>query len=435
MDSVQSIEFVVGAEKRLVDILNENEVMPLLQSALQAGLSAVALLDVADFPLWSCGEDPVVFARAAACGYQVESCPLFLEGEPVGRLCFALADDDRLLLKTTARVVAGAVGTIMTANLKRMLTTEIHTRVVNQSYEELLETNRKLSLSEKKYRDLAENLEVLVQERTSALKRTYAKLIQQEKMASIGQLAAGIAHEINNPLGFILSNLQTLQKYAGRFAEMLAFFRSEVGKNTAAGELKPAAEEKWQKLKLDYILADLPELLGQSIAGADRVRKIVADLRGFSHIDDADAGLVDVNVEIDRTLSVLAHEIPPCARIVREFAALPAIAGRPALLCQAFLNIIRNALQARPEGLVLTIRSEFAAGLARLTFADNGPGLAGDIKSRIFEPFFTTRDVGQGMGMGLTAVYDIVTGCGGTIEVETAPGRGTSFILQLPAGR
>jgi signal transduction histidine kinase len=316
-----------------------------------------------------------------------------------------------------------------------MLTTEIHTRVVNQSYEELLEANRKLSLSEKKYRDLAENLEALVQERTTALKRTYARLIQQEKMASIGQLAAGIAHEINNPLGFILSNLQTLQKYAGRFDEMLAFFRSEVGKGTAAGELKPAAAEKWQTLKLDYILADLPELLGQSIAGADRVRKIVADLRGFSHIDDADEGLVDINVEIERTLSVLTHEIPPCARIVTEFGALPAIVGRPALLCQAFLNIIRNALQARPAGLVLTIRSEFAAGSARLTFADNGPGLAGDIQSRIFEPFFTTRDVGQGMGMGLTAVYDIVTGCGGTIEVETAPGLGTSFILQLPAGR
>jgi signal transduction histidine kinase len=145
--------------------------------------------------------------------------------------------------------------------------------------------------------------------------------------------------------------------------------------------------------------------------------------------------MVDIHTEIERTLSVLAHEFPPCARIVREFGALPAIAGRPALLCQAFLNIIRNALQARPEGLVLTIRSEFAAGSARLTFADNGPGLAGDIKSRIFEPFFTTREVGQGMGMGLTAVYAIVTGCGGTIEVETAPGRGTSFILQLPAGR
>jgi len=414
MDSVQSIEFVVGEEKRLVDILNEDEVMPLLQGALQSGLTAAALLDADDLPLWSCGKSTVTFSPAEPGGCQVESCPLHLEGEPVGRLCFALAGDDRLLLKTTATVVAGAVRTIMTANLKRMLTTEIHTRVVNRSYEELLEANRRLSLSEKKYRDLAENLETLVKERTAALERTYAKLIQQEKMASIGHLAAGIAHEINNPLGFILSNLQTLRKYGGRLSEMLAFYRSEVEKGTTAGELRPAAVEKWQTLKLDFLLEDLPELLGQSISGADRVRKIVADLRGFSHIDDADDEKpVDVNAEIDRTLSVLAHEIPPSAMVIREFGTLPSIVARPALLCQAFLNIVRNALQARPEGLVLTIRSEFEEGVVRLVFADNGPGIAGDILNRIFDPFFTTRETGQGMGMGLTVAYDIVTGCGG----------------------
>jgi signal transduction histidine kinase len=339
-----------------------------------------------------------------------------------------------MLLQTTAQVVSGALKTILTANLKRMLTTEIHTRVVNQSYAELLETNRQLALSEKKYRELAENLEALVQERTAALKRTYAKLVQQEKMASIGQLAAGIAHEINNPLGFILSNLQTLQKYTGRFAEMLRFFRAQVEKGAAA-VLRPAAAEKWRSLKLDLLLADLPELFEQSIGGADRVRRIVADLRGFSHVDDAEETAVDINAEIDRTLSVLAHEIPPDTRIVREYGPLPAIAGRPALLCQAFLNIVRNALQARAEGLVLSIRSEFTDGSARLIFADNGPGIARDLQSRIFDPFFTTRETGQGLGLGLTVVYDVVTGCGGTIEVESAPGRGASFILQLPAGR
>jgi hypothetical protein len=150
MDSVQSIEFIVGAEKRLVDILHENEVMPLLQSAIQAGLRAVALFDAGDLPLWSCGESPAIFSRTVVGGCQIESCPLTLEGEPAGRLCFALGDGDGMLLQTTAQVVSGALKTILTANLKRMLTTEIHTRVVNQSYAELLETNRQLALSEKK---------------------------------------------------------------------------------------------------------------------------------------------------------------------------------------------------------------------------------------------------------------------------------------------
>lgn len=435
MHSAHSIDFIVGEEKRLADILSESEVMPLLQSVIQGGLSAVALLDAADIPLWFSGRSPAVFSRSADCGNSIESHALFLEGEVVGRLCFASTGNDRLLLQTTARVVTGAVQAILTANLKRMLTSEIHTQVVNQSYAELLESHRKLALSEKKYRELAENLEVLVQERTEALKRTYAKLLQQEKMASIGRLAAGLAHEINNPLGFILSNLQSLQKYTGRFADMLSFFRSEMQTQDVARTLPPAVAEKWQALKIDYLLADLPALFDQSIAGADRVCRIVADLRGFSHIDDPEAAQVDINAEIERTLSVLAHEIPSCARIVKDYGNLPTVPGQPDMLCQAFLHLIRNALQARPAGLLLRIRSELINGSVRLSFADNGPGIASELQSRIFDPFFTTREVGQGMGLGLTVVYDVVIGCGGTIEVDSAPGRGATFILQLPAGR
>jgi signal transduction histidine kinase len=313
-----------------------------------------------------------------------------------------------------------------------MLTTEIHTKVVNQSYDELLETNRRLTLSEKRYRELAESLEVRVRERTEELKRAYARMLQQEKLASVGQLAAGVAHEINNPLGFILSNLQTLRKYVGKFAGMLEFYRSAADTGQMTAGLVQTAEGKWRELKLDFVLSDLEELFSHSITGAERVKKIVADLRGFSHVDDTGSGSIRINDELERTLSVIAAEIPSDAQIIRNFSELPEVKGNAGMLCQAFLNIIRNALQCRPAGLKLLIRTEVAGAKVRLSFVDNGPGMPEEVRKRVFEPFFTTRQVGDGVGMGLTVAYDGVKQAGGTIAVKSQEGRGTALIIELP---
>ncbi|WP_432823100.1 sensor histidine kinase [Trichloromonas sp.] len=432
MDNRESIDFVVGEEKRLIDVLSESDVMPLLESAVQAGISRALVVDGAEAPLWSAGRET---GGLLGKGPGVLCCPLILEGEPVGQACFVGGSADPGVLKAIAQVVSGALKRLLHANLKRMLTTEIHTRVVNQSYDELKESNLQLSLSEKKYRDLAESLEVRVQQRTEELKRAYARLIQQEKMASIGQLAAGVAHEINNPMGFVLSNLQTLQKYVTRFTDMLEYYRQAVARGEGGAALEAGAASRWRELKLDFISQDLAELLAQSIAGAERVKKIVADLRGFSHVDEMGCGTVNLNEELERTLSVLHSEIPADARILRQFGELPGVKAEAGLLCQVFLNLIRNALQARPEGLQLLLRSELEGESIRLSFVDNGPGVPDEIRSRIFEPFFTTREVGKGMGMGLTVAYDVVNRLGGTIEVQSRPGRGAAFILLLPVIR
>jgi len=176
-------------------------------------------------------------------------------------------------------------------------------------------------------------------------------------------------------------------------------------------------------------------LVEQSIEGATRVKKIVADLKGFAHTDDSGTAAVDLNEEIERALRVLAHYVPPGTTITKEYGQLSSFICNPALFCQVFLNIIRNALQARSEGLELLIRTETTAEGTLLTFSDNGPGIPEELAARIFEPFFTTREIGDGTGLGLTVAYDIVKGAGGTIEVTRPEAGGTMFSIVLPPGR
>jgi signal transduction histidine kinase len=261
------------------------------------------------------------------------------------------------------------------------------------------------------------------------LQRAYSRLLQNEKMAAVGQLAAGVAHEINNPIGFVTSNLQTLRKYVGRFLEMLAFSRGTIAAQLPDPEI---FHRKWRELKLDFVSTDVPELLRQSLEGTERVKQIVADLKGFSHVDESERSSIDINHELERTLGIIARTLPEQADVVKDFQPLPNLVGNGSLLCQAFMNIILNAAQARPKGLCLTIGTRYQSGRARIVFADNGPGIAAEIRGRIFEPFFTTRDVGQGTGMGLTVAYDIITTMGGEIEVVCPDAGGSVFTITLP---
>lgn len=428
-----SISFVVGEEKKLTDVLSEPEVMPLLKSVVEAGLDFAAINDASGETLWFSAPGGTAPGTMLPIGASQESRSITLSGELVGRVYVSAQDGiDPALLRFLARVVGDAVNSMAQTNLKRMMVTELHTKVVQMSYDELLEKNRRLSESEQKYRELARHLDVRVQERTAELKQAYARMLQQEKMASVGQLAAGMAHEINNPLSFVLSNMKTLEKYVARLADLVEFYEEGIGQQSSDG-LCERMRERRRELKIDFILEDVADLFSQSVAGAERVKKIVSDLRGFSHIDDAEVGQVDVNVEIERTLSVMASELPGDARVTKEFEDVPLIVCRSALLCQAFLNIIRNALQARPEGLELLIRTALHQDdHITIVFKDNGPGIAQDIQARIFEPFFTTHDVGAGMGMGLKVAYDAVASVGGTISVHSKEGQGAAFVITLP---
>ncbi|MCK4622768.1 MAG: histidine kinase [Desulfuromonadales bacterium] len=436
MEQKEGLEFVVGEEKRLFDVLSEEEVMPLLQAAVQSGLHWATIIDNRGVNLWQAGQqqEQQIWAELGEATKSA-TVALILEGEPVGELRLLTDELDSALLDATAKLLGRTLNVLITGNLKRMLTTEIHTQVVNQSHQELVETNRRLLASEKKYRDLANNLDQRVQQRTRELKQMYARLIQQEKMASIGQMAAGIAHEINNPLGFVLSNLNSLKRYLGRYREMIDFHRHATTEGTDPARLKTLAEAEYKRLKLDVVNEDIEDIFSESINGAERVKKIVSDLKGFSHIDSLGEEPIDIHQEIERTLSVLAHEIPADTQIIRDFGTLPTYLCQGGLFGQLLFNLLRNALQSRQQGLEILIQTRWSDQRYLLTIADNGPGIPDEIRARIFEPFFTTRDVGQGTGLGLSVVYDIVNGWSGNVRVVNRPEGGASFTLNLPGER
>ena len=373
--------------------------------------------------------------RRPASGGGGPEAPILLEGEPAGSVVLPAAAAGEETQNALLALLADTLTAMAHNNLKRMLTTETHTEVVNRSYEELLATNRSLSESEQRYRELAGTLEIKVRERTEELSRAMARLVQQEKMASVGQLAAGVAHEINNPLAFVTSNLQTLKKYTDRFLDIISRYQRVFEQGGVAQQDRDDLRKHRESLRVDAISADAGDLLRQTLEGTERVRKIVADLKGFSHVDEEGEAPADLNREIDRTLSVMTREIPAGAEIAREFSPLPVIPCRPGAFNQLFLGLLRNTFQARQEGLRLTIRTGVSGDRVRISFADNGPGVPADLRTRIFEPFFTTRDVGKGKGLGLTVAYDIVTAHEGTIDVEDTPGGGATFVLQLPIRR
>ncbi|WP_321811479.1 histidine kinase [Burkholderia sp. BCC1985] len=266
-----------------------------------------------------------------------------------------------------------------------------------------------------------------------ALEETHVQLLQSEKLASIGQLAAGVAHEINNPIGFISANLNTLRTWVRSLLDVIAAHEAVLP------QLEPAARDALTALRgaadLDYVRDEIVTLIDESIDGAVRVRRIVQDLRDFSRPGSGEWSVADIHAGLESTLNVVHNELKYKADIVREYGDLPLVECLPSQLNQVFMNLLVNAAHAMPTRGVITIRTSSDGEQVSIAISDTGTGMTPDIVRRIFDPFFTTKPVGQGTGLGLSVPHGIVERHRGTIDVTSEPGRGTTFRVRLPIRR
>ena len=266
----------------------------------------------------------------------------------------------------------------------------------------------------------------------SELKDAQIQIFQQEKMASIGQLAAGIAHEINNPMGFISSNLGTLNKYIDRLAEFIASGDTLIMACAGSAEVEKINELR-KRLKIDHIMDDSRQLIAESQDGAGRVRRIVQDLKSFSRVDQVECAYINLNEALETTINIGWNEIKYVATLHREFGDIPPLKCHPQQLNQVFLNLLVNAAHALGENQgTITVRTWSENESVLISVSDTGCGIPEENQQRIFEPFFTTKEVGKGTGLGLSISYDIIRKHGGEITVQSEVGRGTSFIVKLP---
>lgn len=262
------------------------------------------------------------------------------------------------------------------------------------------------------------------------------QLLQNEKMAAIGQLAAGVAHEINNPIGYINSNLGTLQRYTDDLIALVEHYQAmeEVIEASQPQAVKQSRALR-EKIDFEYIKEDLPDLVRESQEGAERVRRIVQDLKEFSHVDEAEWQWADLHQGLESTLNIVHNELKYKAEIHREYGELPQVECLASQVNQVFMNLLVNAAHAIEKSGTITLRSGCDEHEVWLEVGDSGKGIPADKLSHIFEPFYTTKPVGIGTGLGLSLSYSIIKKHHGRIDVESELGKGSRFTIRLPIKR
>ena len=300
------------------------------------------------------------------------------------------------------------------------------------------EVKRAKENAEKNSKNLARTIKEL-KLANEKLKQTQSQLLQQEKMASIGQLAAGVAHEINNPTGFVSSNLGTMGEYVEDLMKVfekydkLYDFCKKLEDERIASLLREIEDAK-ESIDLDFILEDFNKVIEESKEGMQRIKKIVQNLKDFSHPGEEKLTYVDVNKAIESTLSIVWNELKYKAEVIKEYGEIPEIKGYPQQLNQVFMNMLINAAQAIKEKGRIRIKTYAEDKNIFIEISDTGVGMSEEVMSHIFEPFFTTKEVGRGTGLGLSMSYGIIKKHNGEIKVKSKIGEGTTFTVKLPLG-
>ena len=293
---------------------------------------------------------------------------------------------------------------------------------VEQHTVELKKTNKVLQQEKQELKGLNEQL-----------KEAQGHLVQSEKMASIGQLAAGVAHEINNPLGYIYSNLNTLKGYLTDLEQVAKLAEKMTAALPEDNELAVEFKQLHKELDLDFLQEDLQDLVKESIEGATRAKKIVQDLRDFSRIDKQEREFFDLEEGISATLNIVNNELKYKANIIKEFAGIKPFLCVGAQLNQVFMNLLVNAAHSIEDFGKITVRTGYQGdNFVWVEVEDTGKGIPEEVKNKIFDPFFTTKPVGKGTGLGLSLSYKIIQDHKGRFEVDSVMGKGTKFRVYLP---
>jgi len=272
----------------------------------------------------------------------------------------------------------------------------------------------------------------------------YTQLLQSEKMASVGQLAAGVAHEINNPTGFVSSNLKTLSEYQKDIIGLLKQYKkliTDLKDLDAKGDLPSAITKHLEQIgsletevDVDFILADASDVIGDCREGTERIKKIVLALKDFAHPGEEKVEEADINKGIESTLNVVWNELKYKATITKDYGDLPRLECYPQQLNQVFMNILVNAAQAIEDSGEIRISTRADGECVEIKISDTGIGIPKEYLLKIFDPFFTTKEVGKGTGLGMNVAYNIIKKHKGTIAVESIVGKGTTFKIRIPTG-
>ncbi len=308
---------------------------------------------------------------------------------------------------------------------ERQKTEEIH-----HLNEQLMATSAKVEAQNNELKNTLKRLE-----------DTQAQMLQSEKMASIGQLAAGVAHEINNPTGFISSNLKTLQDYQDDIGQLINKYHELIAivENDRSAEIPESIKQRIQDIRffeqdidIGYIKEDITDLIADCREGTARIKKIVIDLKDFAHPGEDRIQSMDINRGLESTLNVVNNEIKYKATVQKDFGDLPEIKGFPQQINQVFMNILVNAAQAIEKRGQIVVKTRHVDDHVEIMISDTGCGISRENLQKIFDPFFTTKDIGKGTGLGMNIAYNIVNKHNGTIAVSSEVDKGTAFTIRLP---
>ncbi|KGD54422.1 histidine kinase [Burkholderia pseudomallei] len=433
---VASIAIAIGASTTALWIAhrlsNENEPRVLMKRIAAAGVMGLAITG-----MHYTGMAAAHFGANAVCGAAGEISGAWL-GATIALFTVTILSATLVVSRFDARTafLRGMTDALEELVAKRTSELEGALRQYERTTHVLQRTRRKMEQEIDERKAAQARLEHEKDEQRRLIRRleeTHVQLLQSEKLASIGQLAAGVAHEINNPIGFVNANLNTLRSWVQGLLDVIAVQEALTG--TLAADARAPLAAVARDIDLDYVRGDILALIDESIDGAMRVRRIVCDLRDFSRPSGDAWAFADLHASLESTLNVVHNELKYKADIVREYGVLPLVECNAAQLSQVFMNLLVNAAQSIGTHGTITIRTTHDGDTVSISIADTGAGIPEDAIGRIFDPFFTTKPVGQGTGLGLSISHGIVEHHGGRIDVESHVGRGSTLTVTLPVRR